>query len=328
MLCGRIESGRSSHEPRLRNLGVNPAYGPKSSDAHGGLAVDLGLVAGDDLGVVGAEELARDREAAEALDLGDPGLLQQVQRSTARADEDEAGEHALGRAAHELLEIELPESVLAAADVRDLVAGVERASVADHVIEQLVGEGAEVDVRAGRDAGRRVGPTACRALLHQQGGPLVDRLDALRELHAGEEGLVLQRLVALAEVLDVGLAVHERHVRSGVDEARGLADRAGLDEARPELARDLELLVDLDRLGGVDGAVGRLGHVVQLAEGGVARAGVVPGVRGLLRDVAEPLVGGDRPVGLERGQEGSERGAHDAPSDEGDVDRFRGVHEN
>ena len=59
--------------------------------AHGGLAVDLGAVLGRE-GLVGAaEELAGDREAAEALAFRDAGGLQQVQRAAAGADEDELG---------------------------------------------------------------------------------------------------------------------------------------------------------------------------------------------------------------------------------------------
>ena len=75
-------------------------------------------------------------------------------------------------------------------------------------------------------------------------------------------------------------------------------------------------------LAALDGAVGVLGHVVELAEGRVAGARVVPRVRGLLCDLAESLVDADAPVGLELRDEGAERRAHDAPADEHDVDGF------
>ena len=52
-------------------------------------AVHLGPVRGGERRVVGAQELAADREAAEPLDLVDAGLLQQRQRVTACPDEHE-----------------------------------------------------------------------------------------------------------------------------------------------------------------------------------------------------------------------------------------------
>ena len=59
--------------------------------ADGGLAVDLRAVLGREALVGAAEELAGDREPAEALAFRDAGGLQQVQRPAARADEHELG---------------------------------------------------------------------------------------------------------------------------------------------------------------------------------------------------------------------------------------------
>ncbi|MGY4642475.1 hypothetical protein ACVW07_000308 [Cellulomonas sp. URHB0016] len=90
-------------------------------------------------------------------------------------------------------------------------------------------------------------------------------------------------------------------------------------EVVPELARELELLVDRDGLRDVDGAVRALGRVVQLAERGVPGARVVPRVRALLRGAAAALVDLHRPGGLKRREERGERGAHDPAADEDDV---------
>ena len=102
----------------------------------------------------------------------------------------------------------------------------------------------------------------------------------------------------------------------------GASSTPSLDERRPELPALLELLVDRDRLGGIDRAVGRLGHVVQLAQRRVAGAGVVPRVRALQADVVESFVDDDLPVGLQLGEEGAQGGAHDAATDEHDIDGF------
>ena len=86
--------------------------------------------------------------------------------------------------------------------------------------------------------------------------------------------MIFQRLEALAQVGDVVLTPDEAEVRHRVDEALRLRDDALLDQEAPELARHLELLVDVDRLAHIDRAVGALGRIVQLAQGRVAGAGI------------------------------------------------------
>ena len=166
------------------------------------------------------------------------------------------------------------------------------------VVEELMRERAEVHVGSGGHPGRSEGLTGASAL-HQQRRPLVDHTRVLAVLDAGEKRLILQRLVPLLEEGDILLATHERHVRRRVDERRGSIQRALFDERRPELTALLELLVDRDRLGGIDRAVGRFGRVVQLAQGGVTGARVVPRVGALQPDVVKPLVDDDLPVGLQ-----------------------------
>src|SRR5690606_34276050 len=59
--------------------------------ADGSLAVDLGSMLGDNLRVVGPEELATHREATEPANLLDARLLQQPQRVAATTHEHETG---------------------------------------------------------------------------------------------------------------------------------------------------------------------------------------------------------------------------------------------
>jgi hypothetical protein len=139
-----------------------------------------------------------------------------------------------------------------------------------------------------------------------------------------ESSLVFQGLVALLQEGDVLLTAHEGHVRRGVDEGRRCIEDAVLDERRPELAALLELLVDRDRLGGIDRAVLAFRRVVQLAQGGVPRAGVVPRVRALESHIVQTLEDRDLPLGLQRREQGSQRRAHDPAADEQDVDRAFG----
>src|SRR5271170_3378086 len=86
-------------------------------------------------------------------------------------------------------------------------------------------------------------------------------------------------LESLAEERYVLIAPDEAHVRDWMNEGARVLDRALLDDVRPKLPRQVELDIDLQRFGYIDAAVGALGRVIQLTIGGVAGAGVVPGVR-------------------------------------------------
>ena len=106
---GLTDNGRSVTLPCLRNFGDQPANGPNSSHDRplitrvsrcgtdiggapsGGRPYTLAWCAAASSGLPVRRNCAADREAAEALGLLDARLLQQRQRTAARADEDELG---------------------------------------------------------------------------------------------------------------------------------------------------------------------------------------------------------------------------------------------
>ena len=301
----------------VHEAGVQVGHGHRRG-ADGGLAVHLGHVLVDHGLVRAAQELAGDGEAAEALGLGDAGLLQQGQGAAAGTDEDEAGAvHELG-AGGLVLDLDLPAAVRAAGEAGDLVTEAHLGAGAGHGRDELAGEGAEVHVGAAGVAGRRQALARLTAL-DQQRGPGADLLRVLAVLHAGEQRLGGHGLVAGAEVVRVVVTPHEGHVRQRVDEGLGVLERAVRHQGGPELAGGPELLVDAQRLGDVHPAVLVHGRVVQLAEGGVAGARVVPRVGGLQAGLVEALVQGDGPGGLELLQQHAQGGAHDAAADQDDV---------
>ena len=116
------------------------------------------------------------------------------------------------------------------------------------------------------------------------------------------------------------IADDEAHVRQRVDEAGRIADVLVLHQVGEELARDLELLVDADGLGRVDGAVRAGGGVVQFAQGRVAGSCVVPGGGGLEAGLVQVLEKANAPPRLQLLDQGSERCAHDTGADENDVE--------
>src|ERR1700744_2983081 len=98
-------------------------------------------------------------------------------------------------------------------------------------------------------------------------------------------------------------------MRDGVEEAAHVGQHAVLDRIRPELTSHLELLVDTYRFGDVDRAVGSLWRVVQLTQGRVPGACVVPRAAALATDAVQPLDQGDRPIRLQPPQQRAQRRA-------------------
>src|ERR1700727_913839 len=104
-----------------------------------------------------------------------------------------------------------------------------------------------------------------------------------------------------------------------VDERSGIRDRALTDEIRPELPRQVELVVDLEGPRNVDGAVAFLVRIVQFAQGSVPGARIVPRVGTLFGRSVERLEDRDAQIRVELLEQGGEGRAHDARADEGNI---------
>src|ERR1700722_18500138 len=147
--------------------------------AHRGLAVDLGMVALVDLGVVAAQPDSADREATIASTLRDTGFLQQWQRTAACADEDELGPYRSLLAAVEVLNLDPPAPSLLADDVGDAILVMHAAArKPDQMVNQMMGEGAIVYISA-RDDPRRCNGLVAGPALHHQRCPFRDLLPIL-----------------------------------------------------------------------------------------------------------------------------------------------------
>ncbi|CUI64811.1 Uncharacterised protein [Achromobacter xylosoxidans] len=281
-----------------------------------GHAVGLDLVAAGDGRRVEGQELAAHREAGVVLRLGNAGQLQHLERGAARADEDEARLHRALLVGLEVLDRDVPGLVAVLAQRRDLMLQSQlEVGVALQALGQLVGDDAEVHVGAQRHVGGG-DLLAGVAAFHQQRRPLADPRRVGGILHAVEQRALDQGIAALAQVLDAVIAPDEAHVAGRIDEVRRLAEAAGLDLVRPELARDLELFGDVDGPLDVDRTVGHFGGVVQLGEAGVAGARVVPAIGAFERHAVQAFEQFDAPVRLQFLQVGGERHAHDAAADE------------
>ncbi|MCY1406171.1 hypothetical protein D9M71_214300 [compost metagenome] len=260
----------------IDHAGVQVRHGHRRG-ADFGLAVDLGLVLLDHFGVVAAQPLAADREAAEALAFLDAGKLQQRQRAAASAEEDEACGHFAIGAGLGVLDADIPAAV-GAVEAGDLLEVADAGALqAFEVLQQLVGDRAEVDVGAVHGAGR--GDLLGRiASFHHQRRPFGHGGAVFGVFHLAEGVVLAEQLEALLEERGVLVAAHEGKVRNGVDEGLGRAEGALAAHVGPELLGNLELGVDVDGLLDVDGAIGRLGRVVQFAEARMTGTRIVPGV--------------------------------------------------
>ena len=238
----------------------------------------------------------------------------------AGADEHELGIDVEGFGGRGVLHRHAP-AVSAAVEVRDFVAGADLNAVVGEVGQHLAGERTEVDVGSTGHA-RQAVDLSRAAVFEHEGQPLSLRGGVVGELHVLEQGVLDHGFAASANVVAAGFSAAVGHVRNLVDEGAGFADDAFVNEVAPELAGDLELFVDVDGLGDVDVAVLVGRRVVELAQGRVAGARVVPCVRAFACDIVGALVDADCPVGLKFVQQGAERCAHDAPADQDDVSVF------
>ena len=195
-------------------------------------------------------------------------------------------------------------------------------AVALRSIEELPGQGTVVDVgaRVCPGDGHRLGVEV--AALGHQGQLLREGLAVVRELHVGEHVVCGEFVVALAQVVDLVFALGEGDVRHGVDEGARVGQHTVFHLVGPELARQLELLVDVHRLGDIDASL-FLGRVVQLAQCGVASTGVVERVGGLLGRTVEPLEDHLGPIRFQLVQHRAQCRAHDAGADVQDVHLVR-----
>ena len=211
--------------------------------------------------------------------------------------------------------------VRGALEIGDLVAGADGGTLVGDVAEQLTAQRTEVDVGADlrpRDAVDLAGT----APFEHQRQPLGLSVGIVGVLHLGEQRVALHLLVPVLDVVPAPLAAAVADVGDLVDEGLRIRQDSVVDEVRPVLTGLMELLVDLRGLLQIDVAVGVLRRVVELAQGRVTGAGVVPRIRALLGDIVELLVDTDVPIGLEFGQHGAESGAHDAAADQDDVNLF------
>lgn len=114
----------------------------------GRLAVDLGAVLAHDLGVVAAQELATDREPFPVPDLGNARRLQQRKRATAGADEHKTRVQRARRVARAVTNIDVPATVVQAAQFGGLLAEREGRTRCDELADELASDLAEVDIGA------------------------------------------------------------------------------------------------------------------------------------------------------------------------------------
>src|SRR5215471_17030918 len=114
-------------------------------------------------------------------------------------------------------------------------------------IEEILGEGAIIDIRTGHHA-RRGNVLVWIAAFHDQRDPLRDLLLVIRVFHPVITMMCRERREALFEKRDVLRSAHKTHVGYGMDKGARVFDRALFDQIGPELAGEIKLGVDFESL--------------------------------------------------------------------------------
>lgn len=132
------------------------------------------------------------------------------------------------------------------------------------------------------------------------------------------------------EVVNPLRPVHETEVGNRVDKILRPVDHARRHRISPELARALELLENLDRVGHIHRPVRRLRRrIAKFTNTGVARAGIVPTIGSLLRQPLRHLINLDAQGRIKPLEQSAQIGGHDAAADQHDIRIFnmgRGFH--
>ena len=238
-------------------------------------AVNLRAVGGDQLGIRRTKEFSANREAAVAFCLSDARLLQQPQRVAAGAHEHELRvDGALGAGAV-VAYFHRPGAVGFPDEIAHLLAEHRGGAVLYRVADQLLGQRPEIHV------GAVLGPVQADgfgkvAIGGHQRQPVGEFVWVVDELGGREQWVARQRIAVPAQVVDLLGTVREADVRDRIEETAHVCEHSGLHRIGPELAGDLELLVDFDGLRDVDRAIGQFRGVVELAQSRVPGTRVVP----------------------------------------------------
>ena len=288
-----------------------------------GLAVDFGVMAVAYCALVAPQPDSADREAAIPMAFGDARFLEQLDGIPAGADKDEFGCHCVALPRVGVLDTHPPSAVVLTVQIHDTMLVMHRnAGLGGKMLHQQVGQRAVVDIRAGDNA-------RCRkrllvpAAVHDQRRPFGDLGAILAVLHSVVAMARGHRLEALAQEGNVVPTPDKAHMRARMDESARVRDRAFADQVGPQLARQIELGVDLERLGDVDAPVFALRRVVQLAISRMAGTRIVPGLRTLQPAILERLEDRNSERGFELLEHGAKGGAHDAGADQDDVGCIR-----
>ena len=277
------ETGIRSEQQRLfaiDHTGVQVRHRHRRR-ADGSLAVNLGLMQLDHFRVIATQPLAADREAAIAFAFFDARGLQQRQGRATGAQEYELGINVASIAAVGVLDAYCP-AVTVTLEAGDFFAVLDLGvRCTGQMLEQLLGQGAEVDIGAMFHAGGR-DELIRRAARHHQGHPLGHFGLVFGVFHVGKRMVLAQHVKAFFQERHAFFAFNVAQVRNRADEGLAGTEGAFLRQVGPKLFRHFELGIDMHSLFDVDRTISRLRRVVQLTKAGVTGACVVPRV-GTLR---------------------------------------------
>ena len=256
------------------------------------------------------QPLATDGEAGVEAAFFNAGALQQWQCSSASTKEDEGADHLI--AAIPALQLQQPAGAIRQPlEIAQFAAAAQlQGATALQRLQVGAGEAAEIHIGAAADAGGGHG-LRCSTPLHHQRHPISQLSLVLAPLHAckGRHGAEL--LLALAQKRHISAALHPADMGHLMKKG-GCIKTSLLVQGGPELKAALKAGIDAQSLGSGHRAIGLLWGVVELAVGGMARAGVIDGRAALERRLIEALEHQQAQLRIQRVQKHRQGGAHDS----------------
>ncbi len=179
------------------------------------LAVNLGMVLGNQIRVGATQKLPADREPTNAARFRNTRFLQQWQSPTTATDKHKPRLNLTLRIQARILHLDNPAAIYITADIMHLVLGVQCAGWrADQIGKQQARECTKVYIRAAQAAGNcQILPRG--AVTHNQRCPLRNLCLILRKLHAGEQRVFAQRLITCLQEGHVFIPPHKAHMWHG-----------------------------------------------------------------------------------------------------------------
>lgn len=171
---------------------------------------------------------------------------------------------------------EHPRAVGFAFDVFDVAVELGFYALALQIFHHLARQPSEIDIRTFGGVVGGDGLVFVPAAHHQR-SPIGNFVPIGGKFHIFKKFLGFKRVITFLKIRTMVFIHHQRHMRHGIDEGI-VFQLAFRDQRRPKLAADMKLFGNIEGARRIDNPICTQRRIVQFAQRGMPRAGVVPRV--------------------------------------------------